>query len=150
MLTPSNLQGFNLLVNNMESSQQDFELKQTNNITNEILAFREDVKKAINIKNKQKLDQIYREDFTHIHASGSMDNKANRISTVLKGEKTIETSTAIDLKVRVYNDFTALATGISEVFSQDKNVSKKYRWSVLYIKDKTTWHIAASQATSIN
>lgn len=146
-----------LMQNNLVNNNLLFPLKNqvlhyqetTNKVKNEILAFREMVKEVIRRKDKAKLDEIYREDFNHIHASGKTDSKTARIKSLLKGEITIESSPETELTIRTYNTNAALVTGISKIFSKEKKATLTYRWTTLYIKDSDKWSIAASQATQI-
>lgn len=116
---------------------------QTNDekLTAEITLLRQKLVDAIKERDKKTLGEIYADDFTHTHASGQVDDKTKRIAALVSGDTTIESAQVDKIKIRFYNKATAIAVGQTTI---EKTV---YRWTVVYVKNKKKWQIAASQAS---
>lgn len=109
--------------------------------TAEINALRSNLLKAVEKGDRRTLEEIYADDFTHTHAVGQVDGKAKRLDAILAGGTTLETVQPDEIKIRFYNKNTAIAVG------QSRLEDTVYRWTVVYVKKKNGWQIAASQAT---
>lgn len=109
----------------------------------EITALRQKLAAAIKERDEKTLAALYADDFTHTHASGQVDNKQKRIAALASGEMTIESARVDEIYIRFYGKTTAVAVGQSTI------ETTKYRWTLVYVKAKNRWRIAASQATRI-
>ncbi len=114
----------------------------------QIMALRREVVKAIRARNRETLERIYADDFTHTHATGRVDGKAQRISALVSGEPTIESAEADDVDVRTYGAATTVVTGQSTIKGQNEKLTR-YRWMAVYVRRANRWQIVASQATRI-
>lgn len=114
------------------------------------MALRREVTEAIRARDRETLERIYADDFTHTHASGRVDNKRQRITALVSGEPTIESAEADDVNIRTYGATTAIITGQSTIRSQGENQSStRYRWIAVYVRRGSRWQLVASQATRI-
>lgn len=128
-------------------------------VAHEIEAFREFIKRSIEKRDVQALRKIYADSFTHIHASGRVDDKEARIASALAGEGMIETAPVEDLLFRVFSDHTIIVTGKSrvrdlpnsDVRNSDVRNSRTRatRWMAVYVKIAGEWKFAASQAMRV-
>lgn len=107
----------------------------------EITAFRQKLNQAIEKRNRKLLETFFADDFTHTHAIGKVDGKTTRINAILTGDKTLESVAPDEITVRFYGKTTAIAVGQTTI---DGTI---YRWTVVYIKSKNGWQIAAGQAS---
>ena len=107
----------------------------------EITDFRQKLSVAIEKGDRKTLENLFAEDFTHTHAVGKVDGKSARIDSILEGGKTLETVKPDEIEIRFYGKNTAIAVGQTTI---DETV---YRWTLVYIKNKKGWQIAASQAS---
>lgn len=121
--------------------QAQAERKSDEKLLAEITALRRKLNQAIEKRDRQALETLFAEDFTHTHAAGRVDGKAKRIEAILIGDKTLESVEPDEIAVRFYGKNTAVAVGQSTI----ENVI--YRWTIVYIKDKKGWRAAASQAS---
>ena len=112
----------------------------------EIIALRTKLVEAIKQRDRRTLDEIYADDFTHTHASGQVDDKAKRVAALVSGEPTIESAHVNMINVRIYKPNTAVAVGQSTIKDTQQNLTT-YRWTIVYVKLKNRWRVAASQAT---
>lgn len=114
------------------------------------MALRREITEAIRARDRETLERIYADDFTHTHAVGRIDNKAQRIAALVSGEPTIESAGADDVNIRIYGATTAIVMGQSTVRSQGENQSPtQYRFIAVYVRRAKRWQIVASQATRI-
>ncbi len=118
-------------------------------VAHEVEALRETVKSAIARKDGRLLRAIYADNFTHTHASGRVDRKQARITTLLAGEPEIETAHADDLNYRVYRDHTIVVTGTSTLRPRGARRPQRFRWMSVYAKTGADWQIVASQVTRV-
>ena len=109
----------------------------------EITAFRQKLSEAIEKRDQTTLETMFVDDFTHTHAIGKVDGKTARIDSILEGGKTLETVKPDEINIRFYGKNTAIAVGQTTI---DEMV---YRWTMVYVKNKKDWQIAASQASKI-
>lgn len=114
----------------------------------EINALRSNLIKTINKRDRQTLEEIYADDFTHTHASGQVDDKRKRIAALVSGDLTIESAAVNEINIRIYSKNTAIAVGQSTITNVQQKTTK-YRWTIVYVKLKHRWRIAASQATQL-
>lgn len=131
-----------LLLNIAVSAQSRGKVNQKMSV--EITAFRQKLNAAIEKRDKEMLETIFADDFTHTHAVGKVDGKAKRIDSILEGGKTLETVEPDEIEIRFYGKNTAVAIGQTTI---DETI---YRWTIVYVKNKKFWQIAASQATRIS
>lgn len=119
---------------------------QSNSRTNqklfdEITMFRQKLSSAIKKQDRKALETMFADDFTHTHAVGRVDDKEMRINAILTGDKTLEAVVPDEIKIRFYGENTAIAVGKTTI---DETV---YRWTMVYVKIKKDWKVAASQAS---
>jgi ketosteroid isomerase-like protein len=117
-------------------------------ISEEVAAFRKEVAAAIAAKDIKRLVSMYSPVFVHTHGSGKVDGKDARIVSLLQGDPVIETAPVTDLVIRIPNDWVGVATGISPIKSSDGK-TYDFRWTAVYTREGTGWHVAASQATRL-
>ena len=102
------------------------------------------------MRDRKTLERLYADDFTHTHAVGRVDNKAQRIAALVSGDPTIESAEADGVNIRTYGMTTAIVTGQSTIRSQGENQnSTRYRWIAVYVRRVNRWQIVACQATRI-
>ena len=105
----------------------------------EISDFRQRLIETIERRDRKILETLFADDFTHTHAVGKVDGKAKRIDAILSGDKTLESVAPDENEVRFHGKSTAVGQTTIE--------NTVYRWTVVYIKNKKGWQIAASQAS---
>jgi hypothetical protein len=115
----------------------------------EVLAFRKELAATIIAKDAARLREMYSPSFVHTHGSGKVDGKDARLVSALAGDPVIETAPAEDVVVRVPSDWVAVATGVSPVRSLADGKTYSFRWTAVYVRTPTSWHLAASQATRL-
>jgi ketosteroid isomerase-like protein len=118
-------------------------------IEQQVLAFREELKKAIEAKDVARLRSMYVDSFTHTHGSGKMDGKDARIVSLLSGDPVIETAPASELGFRAFGGDAVIVTGVSPILSKAEGRLYDFRWMAVYVKIGGHWHLAASQATRL-
>jgi hypothetical protein len=116
-------------------------------VTEEIIAFRKRLADAIAEKDAAKLGDFYSLSFVHTHTSAKIDNRATRIVAALAGDSVIENAETSDLAIRIPNDWTAIATGVSPVRALSDGKVYAVRWTAIYVRTPTSWALAASHAT---
>ena len=107
---------------------------------NEIIA-------AVRKKDRLALEQIYADDFTHVHAQGKIDDRKARIDTLLSGESTIDTGGEIDFGLRKYAD-TMIAVGTVKITADDGKAAV-YAVTKLYVRRKDRWVYASGHASPV-
>lgn len=117
--------------------------KKSDKLTAEIKDFRRKLVEAIEKRDRISLENSFADDFTHTHAVGKVDGKAERINSILSGGTTLESAAPDEINIRFYSEKTAVAVG------QSKIEKTMYRWTIIYAKIKSRWRLAASQATKI-
>ncbi len=115
--------------------------KDNKKMLSEITDFRQRLHQAIEKRNRKTLETLFAGDFTHTHAIGKVDGKTKRIDSILTGDKTLESAAPDEIAIRFYGKNTAIAIGQTTI---DETI---YRWTIIYVKDKNGWQIAASQAS---
>lgn len=116
-------------------------------VADEIHAFRKLLGETIKAKDAAKLRELYTPSFTHTHTSAKTDNRDARIVSALAGDPVIETADVTDLEIRIPNDWTAIATGVSPIKSMADGKTYAVRWMAVYVRTEKFWALAASQAT---
>ena len=116
----------------------------------EVIEFRKSVARAIEKRDAAALDRIYAKGFAHTHATGQVDDKKARITSVLAGDPVIETAPVTDLVIRVPGGWTAIARGVSSIASKSDGRTNKVRWTAVYVRVGDTWQIASSHATRLD
>jgi hypothetical protein len=106
-----------------------------------------DVNAAVQKRDRASLERIYAEDFTHVHASGKIDDRGARLATLLSGEATIDTASEIDFALRKYGE-TIIAVGMVKVTGGEGKVVT-YSVTRVYVRSKGKWRFAASQASRV-
>lgn len=118
-------------------------------VTTELLAFRAEMKAAMEAKDAAKLKTMYTETFTHTHGSGKVDGRDARIVSLLAKEPVIEDVEMSEVIVRVHGD-TAILTAKSPILNVKENKPYDFRWMQIYVRTSTgKWQLAASQATRL-
>lgn len=120
---------------------------QTNNakIEKEIIYFRTKIHEAVKTKDRKSLEQFFADGFTHTHASGKVDGKAERIDFFIKGEPTIEDVAPEEIKVNVFNKNLASVVGKTTLlFGTEK---RTFQWTGVFFKEQGQWKVAATHAT---
>jgi len=117
-------------------------------VTKDLLAFRAEMKTAIEAKDTAKLKTMYTETFTHTHGSGKVDGRDARIVSLLAREPVIEDVEMSEVSVRVHGD-TAILAAKSPILNVRENKHYDFRWTQVYVRSNGKWQLAASQATRL-
>ena len=92
------------------------------------------------------------DDYMMITPSGTVEDKTTVLNSFKSGDRKIESIELddSDMKVRVYGN-TAVVTGSSTVKSTNKgeDMSGKYRYTRVYVKQGGKWKTAAFQQTKV-
>lgn len=116
-------------------------------IEKEIVDFRSEIRQAVKAKDRKSLERFFADGFTHTHASGKVDGKAERIDFFIKGEPTIEDVEPDEIRVIVFNKNLASAIGKTTLmFGTEK---RTFQWTGVYFKEKGRWKVMTTHATSI-
>lgn len=116
----------------------------------EVIAFRKELAATIVARDAAKLREMYAPSFVHTHGSGKVDGKDARLVSALAGDPVIENAPSADLVVRIPSDWVAVATGISPIRSLADGKTYAFRWTAVYVRTPTSWHLAASQAMRLD
>lgn len=122
--------------------------KATQQVEQELMAFRAAMKAAMTAKDAVKLKTMYTEAFTHTHGSGKVDGRDARIVSLLTGDPVIEDAPISEMVVRVHGD-TAILSGRSPILNKAENKNYDFRWIQIYVRENGVWKLAASQATRL-
>lgn len=122
--------------------------KATQQVEQELTAFRAAMKAAMTAKDAVKLKAMYTESFTHTHGSGKVDGRDARIVSLLTGDPVIEDAPVSEMVVRVHGD-TAILSGRSPILNKAENKTYDFRWIQVYVREDGAWKLAASQATRL-
>ncbi len=118
-------------------------------VGDEVTAFRKGLADALGGKDADRIRRFYAPAFLHADAAGKTEDRDARIAAALKGGAMIETAEVEDLVIRVPNDWTAIATGVSSLKAAPGQTKLKVRWMAVYTRTETSWQVAASQETRI-
>jgi ketosteroid isomerase-like protein len=116
-------------------------------VVEEIHAFRKALVEAVGAKDAARLREMYAASFVHTHTSGKLDGRDARIVTALAGDPVIETAQVSELVIRIPNDWTAIATGLSPIRSMADGKTYAVRWTAVYVRTAQFWQLAAGHAT---
>ena len=122
--------------------------KATQQVEQELMAFRAAMKAAMTAKDAVKLKAMYTEAFTHTHGSGKVDGRDARIVSLLTGDPVIEDAPISEIVVRVHGD-TAILSGRSPILNKAENKTYDFRWIQVFVREDGAWKLAASQATRL-
>jgi len=122
--------------------------KATQQVEQELMAFRAAMKAAMTAKDAVKLKAMYTEGYTHTHGSGKVDGRDARIVSLLTGDPVIEDAPISEMVVRVHGD-TAILSGRSPILNKAENKNYDFRWIQVYVREDGAWKLAASQATRL-
>lgn len=100
----------------------------------------------------ETLDRILADDFIFTDPAGNILTKTEWIADMVGGTLKFESIQIDELKVRVYEDFAAVANGRTTVKAQSKEggFNGKFCYTVMYVKRNGTWQAAAEQATLLS
>lgn len=101
---------------------------------------------AVQKKDRKALEQIYVEDFYHVHAVGKIDDRKTRLDALLSGEPTIDTAGQVNLGLRKYGD-TVIAVGTISTVEDGKPVT--YAVTRVYARHNGRWVFASSHASKV-
>lgn len=120
---------------------------QSAKVEDEIVEFRAKVRAAVKAKDRRSLEQYLADGFTHTHASGKVDTKAERVDFFLKGEPTIEDVEPDEIRVIVHDKNLASAVGkTSLMFGTEK---RTFQWTGVFYKRKGKWQVVTTHATGL-
>jgi len=105
-----------------------------------------DIISAAQKKDRRALEQIFAEDFFHVHAKGKIDDRKARLDAILSGEATIDTAGKVEFGFRQYGD-TIVAVGAIKTTDGGRPVT--YAVTRVYVKQKGRWVFASSHASSV-
>jgi ketosteroid isomerase-like protein len=111
----------------------------------------DDWARALKTKDTHILDAIVAPNFTFIEPDGTVKNRDEYLADRSSDIADTESFELADLKVSVFEN-CALASGTSKVTErrQGKRYRFSLRWKELWLKDKGSWRVVASQATPVN
>lgn len=116
-------------------------------IEREIIEFRAKIREAVKAKDRKNLEQFFADGFTHTHASGKVDGKAERIDFFIKGEPTIEDVEPEEIRFNVFNKNLASAVGKTTLlFGTEK---RTFQWTGVFYKEKGKWKVVTTHATGL-
>lgn len=116
-------------------------------IEREIIEFRTKIREAVKAKDRKNLEQFFAEGFTHTHASGKVDSKAERVDFFIKGEPTIEDVEPDEIRVIVHDKNLASVVGKTTLlFGTEK---RTFQWTGVFFKRKGKWQVITTHATGL-
>lgn len=101
---------------------------------------------AVQKKDRKALEQIYAEDFYHVHAKGKIDDRKARLDAILSGEPTIDTAGQMNFGLRKYGD-SLIAVGTINVMEDGKPAT--YAATRVYVRQNGRWVFASSHASPV-
>ena len=101
---------------------------------------------AVQKKDRKTLEQIYAEDFYHVHAKGKIDDRKARLDGIFSGEPTIDTAGQINFGLRKYGD-TVIAVGTVNVLEDGKSAT--YAVTRVYVRQNGRWVFVSSHASAV-
>ncbi len=118
-------------------------------IARAVLAARESIRGLVDAKDAKELSLLYTDDFTHVHGSGKVDARDNRIVALLSGDPVVELAPVDELLVRLHGPTTAIVSGRSPIKSLADGKTHDFRWTQVFVKVGDVWKMAVSQATRL-
>ncbi|HMS08848.1 MAG TPA: nuclear transport factor 2 family protein [Pyrinomonadaceae bacterium] len=116
-------------------------------IEREIIEFRTEIREAVKAKDRKSLERFFADGFTHTHASGKVDGKAERVDFFLKGEPTIEDVEPEEIRIVVHGKDLATAIGKTSLLFGTE--TRTFQWTGVFYKSKGRWQQIATHATLI-
>jgi hypothetical protein len=81
---------------------------------------------------------------------GMVTDKARSIADLKSGDLKIESSKLDDMKVQVYGNTAVVTYGTTDKGTyRGKDISSKYRWTDVFVKQNGKWQIVAGQGTRV-
>jgi ketosteroid isomerase-like protein len=96
------------------------------------------------------LTKLEADDFTFTDPDGRVLDKAGDIKDTTSGETVFDEVKIDSLKVRFYGD-TAIVNGVgtAKAHDQGEDLSGKYSWTDVYVKQKGEWKAVAAHVTQV-
>jgi hypothetical protein len=106
------------------------------------------LKNALIAKDSVTLSNLLADEVTYGHSTGVIQTKAQLIRSALNGEQDYRSIEASDLKVRIYNDNTAVVnvTLKINVYNSGKPVNVTLFATLVWVKMNNDWKLVARQA----
>jgi ketosteroid isomerase-like protein len=101
-------------------------------------------------KDVASFGRIFADDAVLIPPDGTTQTKSQLVADVKSGDLVIESSEMSDMKVRAYGD-AAVVTYVTNDKGKYKgqDITGRYRWTDVFVRNGGTWRIVASQGTPI-
>jgi hypothetical protein len=126
---------------------------QADNVSDEkqILKLEDDWVRAMNTKDRERLDKIIAPSFTFIEPDGTVKNRADYLADRSSDKVETEAFENVDLKVQVLGN-VAIASGLAKITERRKGKSYRFtaRWKEMWMKENGKWLVLTSQATPVN
>lgn len=117
----------------------------------QILRLEDEWVKALETRDRQRLNEIVARDFTFIEPDGTVKTREQYLADRSSDIADIESFSNSDLRVRIYGT-SALATGVAHI--TERRAGNRYRfslrWKELWLKEAGRWQVLAAQATPVN
>jgi len=96
------------------------------------------------------LTKLEADDFTFTDPDGVVADKAGDIKNTTTGDTVFDEIKIDSLKIRFYGD-TAIANGLGTVkaHAKDEDLSGKYSWTDVFVKQKGQWKAVAAHVTMV-
>lgn len=134
-----------LLFSGAAAAQSDAEIVK---VKREILTLRNDVKDAIENKDRQRLESFYHKDFEHVHAIGRVDGREKRLAVFMSGEKTIDLFDARIVSFKKPDRNTVVEITQTTVIEPGQP-DAAYTVTTVYVRTKGRWQIVSTHASPI-
>lgn len=118
-------------------------------VRRELDAFRSELKRAAETRDIGRLRVLIADTFTHVRASGRIDDREGRIIALLAREPGIESALVVDPSVRLHGAYMAILAGRSPILNRDENKTYDFRWMQVFTRVSGHWQLAASQETRV-
>lgn len=109
--------------------------------------------KAIMAKDPMVLDPIVADDFVGTSSKGKTHTKKEMFAEMKKDTDTYTSATDADVKVHVFSNDVAVATGSSTEKGKGDNgkeFNRKYQWTDTWVQRGGKWQVVASQSTLVS
>jgi len=113
----------------------------------EVLNLRTKIREAVSKKDETALKIYFADGFTHTHASGKVDDKAERIAFFLKREPTIEDVEPDEIRIYFFNK--GLASAVAKTTLKFGEENRTFQWTGVYFKDKGKWKVLITHVTAL-
>lgn len=93
------------------------------------------------------LDKALADDLFYCHSNALIDTKTSLIQSLKDGKLMYQEMTPEEIKVRIYGK-TAVVTGLcaAKVLSNGQQISTKFRFTDVYVKNKIGWQMVSWQS----